>query len=100
MPTALHPPLNLALPRGAVAPWRGRNPALDDAHSNTPRSTLEARMAKELGGPDHIVEERLGDGSVRFRRGDACVVVRPNQAERLDPWNASVLPKARGVEKC
>jgi len=93
-------PLNLALPRGASAPWRGRNPALDDPRSNTPRATLETRLAEALGGTDQITEERLDDGRLRLRRGNSCVVVHPNRAERLDPWNASVLPKMRGVEKC
>ncbi len=105
-PLADTPPaaaLNLHLPRGASAPWRTRNPVLDDERANTnpaARQTLEARIAAALGGSDQITEERLDDGRIRLRRGNQCVVSHPNRAERLDPFNASVLPKLRGLEKC
>ena len=105
-PLADTPPpvaLDLGLPRGASAPWRARNPVLDDERANTnpaARQTLEARIAAALGGSDQITEERLDDGRIRLRRGNQCVVAHPNRAERLDPFNASVLPKLRGLEKC
>jgi hypothetical protein len=53
-----------------------------------------------LGGVDGIVEERLADGVMRFRRGTSCVLVWPNRAERIDPFNASAFPKMKGVEGC
>lgn len=100
-PAAAPPaPLNLALPRGASAPWRQRHPALDDARVLTPGATLEGRIAAALGGSDRITQERLDDGRIRFRRGSECVVAHPNRAERIDPFNASVSPKARPMEKC
>jgi hypothetical protein len=99
-PTAAPPSLNLALPRGASAPWRDRHPGRDDPRTNTPRATLESRIAAALGGVEGITEEQLEDGIMRFRRGTQCVLVHPNRAERLDPWNKSVSPKMRGVEKC
>ena len=105
-PLADTPPraaLDLRLPRGASAPWRARNPVLDDERANTnpaARQTIEARIAAALGGSDQITEERLDDGRIRLRRGRQCVVAHPNRAERLDPFNASVLPKLRGLEKC
>ncbi len=94
------PPLNLALPRGASAPWRGRNPALDDPRSNTPPPTLESRIAKALGGVDGIQEFRLEDGSVRFKRGNNCVIARPNRAGALDPFNASAQIRPRLLDSC
>ncbi|RVU46547.1 hypothetical protein [Rubrivivax rivuli] len=94
------PPLNLALPRGASAPWRGRNPALDDPRSNTPPLTLESRIAKALGGVDGIQEFRLEDGSVRFKRGNSCVIARPNRASALDPFNASAQIRPRLLDRC
>ena len=96
-------PLNLALPRGASAPWRVRSPVLDDERANSnaaARQTIEARIAAALGGSDHVTEERLDDGRLRLRRGSQCVIAHPNRAERIDPFNSSVLPKLRGLEKC
>ena len=98
-------PLNLALPgpaRGASAPWRDRsyqrNPALDDPRSNSPKPTLESRIAAALGGSDQITEYRLEDGSVRLRRGNSCVMVRPNRASTLDPFNASAQFRPRLID--
>ncbi len=94
------PPLNLALPRSASAPWRTRNPALDDPRSNTPPLTLESRIAKALGGVDGIQEFRMEDGSVRFKRGNSCVIARPNRASTLDPFNASAQVRPRLLDRC
>jgi hypothetical protein len=96
------PALNLALPRGASAPWRQRPAALDDERANSaPNKSLEARIAAAIGGAgDEVVEERLDDGRLRLRRGTACVIVHPSRAGRLDPFNESFSPKARGVENC
>lgn len=93
-------PLDLRLPTGASAPWRARNPALDDPRTTSPRPTVESRIAAALGGSDNITEEPLTDGRIRMRRGTGCVVVYPNRAQTLDPFNASVFPKPRAVEKC
>jgi hypothetical protein len=93
-------PLNLALPRAASAAWRSRNPALDDPRANSARRSLESSIAAALGGGDQITEEHLEDGSIRFRRGSQCVVARPNRAQQIDPFNSSVLPKPRLMEKC
>ena len=102
-PSSAPAPLNLALPRAASAPWRTRNPVLDDERANSnplARQTVEARIAAALGGSDQVTEERLDDGRIRLRRGSQCVLAHPNRAERIDPFNSSVLPKLRGLEKC
>ena len=95
--------LNLTLPRGASAAWRQRNPALDDARANTrlPRN-LATLVDQALGGNPNgpISEEHLADGSIRLRRGSQCVIARPNQAQNLDPFNGSVLPKPRLIDHC
>lgn len=96
-------PLNLALPRAAPAASRQRNPALDDVRANTwAPVNMAALIDKALGGdPDGAIsEERLADGSVRFRRGMQCVISRPNQAQNIDPFNGSVLPKPRLLDRC
>lgn len=94
------PPLKLDLPRDRQAAWRQRHPGLDDPRANSTRRSLEASIAAVLGGVEGLVEERLADGSVRFRRGTACVIARPSRAQALDPFNASVSPKPRPVEPC
>lgn len=94
------PPLNLNLPRDAWAPWRQRNPALEAPRVHRPPATLESRIAAALGGSDHITQEHLEGGRIRFRRGTECVVANPNHAEGIDPFNASVSPKPRLMEPC
>jgi hypothetical protein len=92
-------PLVLTLPRGAPAPWR--NPALDDPRSNTQAATLESRLATVMASSEGpITQEHMPDGSVRFRRGKSCVVVRPSRSGALDPFNQSVSPKPRQVDSC
>jgi hypothetical protein len=93
-------PLNLALPRGASAPWRGLNPALTDPRSNTPPPTVESGIAQALGGADKIEQFVMADGSVRFKRGNSCVIARPNRAGALDPFNASAQIRPRLLDRC
>lgn len=93
-------PLNLALPRGASAPWRGLNPALTDPRSNTPPPTVESGIAQALGGADQIEQFVMADGSVRFKRGNSCVIARPNRAGALDPFNASAQIRPRLLDRC
>jgi hypothetical protein len=95
--------LNLTLPRGATAAWRQRGPALDDARANTRApGNMATLIAQALGGDPHgaISEEHLADGSVRFKRASQCVIARPNQAQNIDPFNGSVLPKPRLLDRC
>ena len=96
-------PLVLTLPRvpsrGASAPWR--NPALDDPRSNTRQASLESRLAAVMASSEGpITQEHMPDGSVMFRRGKSCAIVRPSRAGALDPFNQSVSPKPRQVDSC
>ncbi|KPF43547.1 hypothetical protein D621_19160 [beta proteobacterium AAP51] len=100
VPAAPAAPLNLALPRGASAPWRARNPALTDPRSNTPPPTVESGIAQALGGADQIEQFVMADGSVRFKRGNSCVIARPNRAGALDPFNASAQIRPRLLDRC
>ena len=94
-------PLNLALPVSPSAPWRQRHPARDDPRSNSVPRTLESRLAAAMAGSEgRTTQEVLADGSLRLRRGADCVVAHPNRAESLEPFNASVLPKPRMVQRC
>jgi hypothetical protein len=93
-------PLNLELPRGAAAPWRGPNAALEQARPTGGRMTLEDRIAQVLGGSDQIIETRMADGSVRLQRGPHCVIARPSLAGETDPFNASSRMRPRVIRRC
>lgn len=76
--------LDLALPRQPQAPWRERNPALDDPRSNTrPSAAVEARIAAALGDGRWQVE-RLDPDRVRFRSGSRCVIATRSRAGQLE----------------
>lgn len=97
-------PLNLTLPRGLSAraggTLRDGHDALHGPWGSKQTPNLEGRIAAALGGTDQISETRLADGSLRLKRGSACVLVRPNRAGALDPYNASAQPRPRLVESC
>ncbi len=78
--------LNLALPRAASAPWRRRNPALDDPRSNTAPSSLEQRLADAMGGDGAWVEEAIDADHRRLRRGNTCVYLQRPRAAQIDPF--------------
>ena len=88
-PAPAQPPLNLALPRGASAPWRQqpRNPALEDARANSAPATIESRLAAVLDGTWHV--ERLDYNRVRARRGGECVVIERTRAGQLEVANGA-----------
>jgi len=94
------PALRLDLPRAGSAPQRWRQPALDDPRANTPRRTLESMIAGTMGGDDRLIEEPLGDGRIRYRRGSDCIVVHPARGALIDPFNQSSSPTPRTVESC
>ena len=81
------PALNLALPRGASAPWRQRAQAVDDPRSNTPKLTLEQKLAMAMGGEGEWVEEVIDADHRRLRRGNTCVYLQRPAAAQLDPFH-------------
>jgi hypothetical protein len=112
-PTTINPPtepprttLRLTLPPGyAASSAAARNPALSDPRSNTPRPTLEDRIADATGGAGAWVEEStsenrsqsvgaLGDRRTVMRRGDTCVEIFRSRIADTDPFNGNVAPRA------
>lgn len=77
-------PLNLTLPRAASAPWRQRNPALDDPRANTARQTMEQKLANAMGGDGSWVMERVDLNTIRYRRGNECVQLIRSRAGQLE----------------
>jgi hypothetical protein len=64
-----------------------REQALNDARSNTQRTTAEARMAQSVGD-DRLQEEVLGDGRRRIRKDAACADVHRTHIAQLNPFDA------------
>ncbi|CAM3822722.1 hypothetical protein [Roseateles saccharophilus] len=99
--------LRLTLPPGyAASSAAARNPALSDPRSNTPRPTLEDRIAEATGGTGDWVEESTSDNRAQavgaqgdhrsvFRRGNTCVEVFRSRITDMDSFNGNVAP--RGV---
>lgn len=101
--SASAPPLNLALPRGASAPWRQRSQALDDPRSNTPKLTMEQKLAMAMGGVGNWVEEIIDADHRRMRRGNLCVYLQRPAAAQLDPFhpaNRNLPWQASGPTRC
>jgi hypothetical protein len=98
--------LRLTLPPGyAASSAAARNPALDDPRSNTPRLTLEDRIADATGGAGAWVEEKtsennaqavgaLGEHRTVMRKGNICQEVFRSRISDTDPFNSSVAPRA------
>ena len=98
--------LRLTLPPGyAASSTAARNPALSDPRSNTPRLTLEDRIADATGGAGAWVEEQtsenrsqsvgaLGDRRTVMRRGDTCVEIHRSRIADMDNFNGNVAPRA------
>lgn len=91
-------PLRLRLPDAVLA--RPGNPALADPRADSPRPTLESRIARVLDHGNGWVEEPLGEGRVRYRRGSECIEVRPARIDQLDPFNRSALPVPGVAKRC
>ncbi len=99
-------PLRLTLPPGyAASAAAARNPALDDPRSNTPRLTLEDRIADATGGAGAWVEEKTSENNVQavgalgehrsvMRRGNTCVEIFRSRISDTDPFNGNVAPRA------
>ncbi|MFG6432224.1 hypothetical protein [Roseateles sp. LYH14W] len=112
-PAPAEPPrtaLRLTLPPGYAASANAarnaaRDLALSDPRSNTPRLTLEDRIADATGGASDWVEEKtsennaqavgaLGEHRTVMRKGNICQEVFRSRISDTDPFNSSVAPRA------
>jgi hypothetical protein len=112
-PAPAEPPrtaLRLTLPPGWAASANAarnaaRDLALNDPRSNTPRLTLEDRIADATGGASDWVEEKtsennaqavgaLGEHRTVMRKGNVCQEVFRSRISDTDPFNSSVAPRA------
>ncbi|MEO6279734.1 hypothetical protein [Roseateles sp.] len=98
--------LRLTLPPGyGASSATARNPALSDPRSNTPKLTLEDRIADATGGAGAWVEEHTSENNVQavgalgehrtvMRRGNTCVELFRSRISDTDPFNGNVAPRA------
>ena len=91
-------PLNLRLPGRGQLPATPAAAALADPRANSPRPTLEARLARSLDNT--VTEVLLPDGSVRIRRGNDCFIARPTRGSQLDPFSEHAKTAPRSVGSC
>lgn len=101
--------LRLTLPPGyAASSAAARNPALSDPRANTPRATLEDRIADATGGAGAWVEESTsenrsqsvgaqGDHRTVMRRGNTCVEIFRSRIADMDQFNGNVAPRAMSM---
>ena len=92
--------LDLTLPRRAAAasaPRSMREQLLSDPRSNTPRATVESRVAAVAGSVD-IVEERMDATRMRVKQRGGCVEVHVSRNAQIDPFNQSVSPTPKIVK--
>lgn len=96
------PALDLTLPPRGVREPRGTAPsmarqAVEAQVGAISWRSAEARMAHRLEAEWTV--ENLGDGRIRMRRGEQCVMLKETQASQLDPWNLRG-PPPRGAGPC
>jgi hypothetical protein len=91
--------LDLALPPAAASP---RSPSMreqwqSDPRSNTPRATVESRIAA-LNGPDRWEAEPMDATRTRWRRNGKCIEVHVARNTQIDPYNQSFSPTPKLVK--
>ena len=70
---------------------------LNDPRSNTPRATVESRIAN-VAGTDAMLEERMDATRTRVKRRSRCIEVHVSRNAQIDPWNQSVRPTPKLVK--
>jgi hypothetical protein len=90
--------LDLALPPAGASP---RAPSMreqwqSDPRSNTPRATVESRIAA-LNGPDRWEAEPMDATRTRWRRDGKCIEVHVARNAQIDPYNQSFSPTPKAV---
>ena len=71
-----------------------KDQALADPRANSPRPTVESRVAA-VSGTTAMTEERMDDNKARFRQNGGCIEVHVSRDAQTNPWtlNHSATPK-------
>jgi hypothetical protein len=93
--------LDLTLPSAVASPRLPslRDQGLNDPRSNTPRATVESRIAA-TSGPDRWEAEPMDDTRTRWRRNGKCIEVHVARNAQIDPFNQSFAPTPKAVKDC
>lgn len=98
---ASEPPraLDLSLPRAQTATARPtmKHQLLDDPRANTPRASVESRVAAVAGG-SVMTEERLDHIVTRVRQNGECIEVHVSRDAQTNPWNQNHSPTPKIVK--
>lgn len=93
-------PLQLALPAGQAASQAWRNPALTDERSNSPRASVEQRIARAIGGETDQADAIHGPTRRRIRYRGGCYDIQQSRDTQLAPFNASVKQAPAQMKPC
>jgi hypothetical protein len=91
--------LELTLPSAVASPRSPslRDPWRSDPRSNTPRASVESRIAA-LNGPDRWEAEPMDATRTRWRRNGKCIEVHIARNAQIDPYNQSFSPTPKAVK--
>jgi hypothetical protein len=91
--------LDLRLPSAVASPRSPslREQTLNDPRSNTPRASVESRIAA-LNGPDRWEAEPMDATRTRWRRNGKCIEVHVARNAQIDPYNQSFSPTPKAVK--
>ncbi|XVJ70840.1 MAG: hypothetical protein HEQ39_15385 [Rhizobacter sp.] len=97
------PALQLQLPasppsRASTRTMLGQ--ALNDARSNSRRTTLEDRIAQVTTGNDALQVDVLGEGRKRVHLNGRCLDVHQARISQIDPMNEVSQRAMPGVKRC
>jgi len=102
LPAASHAAASARTPRAldlTLPPRTLRGEAAAPSPPSARPRSVEATLERALGnGP--LVEENLGNGRLRLRRGRDCVELRDSRMAQVDPFNQSVSPIPKQAEDC
>lgn len=93
--------LDVTLPSAVASPRSSslRDQWLNDPRSNTPRASVESRIAA-MNGPDRWQAEPMDATRTRWRRNGKCIEVHVARNAQIDPYNQSFSPTPKAVKDC
>jgi len=92
-------PLDTTLPAAVARPAERslKDRMLNDPRSNSPRATVESRVA-DAAGTIEMTEERMDATRMRVKQRGGCVEVHVSRNAQIDPFNQSHLPTPKLVK--
>jgi hypothetical protein len=97
--TAAPRSLELSVPRATATapPRRMKDQALNDPRTNSPRASVESRVAT-VSGTTAVTEERMDDNKTRLRQNGGCIEVHVSRDAQTNPWNQNHSPTPKLIK--